>query len=295
VVDDSISKEPVRGSSFGTATMASPTPRVSAVISVIDPHPVYFVEAVRSILAQTLSDLELIIIEEPHGRRVVDVLQGVDDPRIRHFCHPLRTSLVDQRNRGLEQARSEFVALLDADDICKPDRFAKQLAFLEAHAEVGVLGSQLEIIDPESRTIGYRAYPTDPGEIERALSIYNPIAQPGCMLRRSAALSAGGYQYKLHKFVEDYELWCRMAKCGYRLANLSEPLTRYRIHPAGAKTSSLRSSLLGTIDVKRIHFAGRLSGRAKLRLLGERALLKLPGPLVIKLFLALQVQRQLPK
>jgi glycosyltransferase involved in cell wall biosynthesis len=275
--------------------MTSPAPRVSAVISVIDPHPVYFPEAVHSILGQTLSDLELIIIEEPHGRRVVDVLKGVDDPRIRHFCHPHRTSLVDQRNRGLEHARSEFVALLDADDICRPDRFAKQLAFLEAHADVGVVGSQLEIIDPASRTIGYRAYPTSSDAIERALSLYNPIAQPGCMLRRSAALAAGGYQYRLHKFVEDYELWCRMAKHGYRLANLSEPLTRYRIHPAGSKTSSLRSSLLGTIDIKRIHFGDGLSPRAKLRLLGERALLQLPAPLVIKLFLALQVQRQLPQ
>lgn len=275
--------------------MTSLAPRLSAVISVIDPHPVYFPEAVNSILGQTLSDFELIIIEEPHGRRVADVLKGVDDPRIRHFCHPTRTSLVDQRNRGLEHARSEFVALLDADDACKPDRFAKQLAFLEAHPEVGVVGSQLEIIDPEGRTIGYRAYPTDPDAIERALCIYNPIAQPGCMLRRSLALAAGGYQYRVHRFVEDYELWCRMAKRGYRLANLPEPLTRYRVHPAGSKTSSLRSSLLGTIDIKRMHFAGGLGVRAKLRLLGERALLQLPGPLVIKLFLALQVRRQLPE
>ena len=282
-------------------------PRVSAVISVVDPHPVYFREAVASILGQTLSELELIIIEEPSGRRVADVLQGteapprsagavppIDDARIRHFCHPHRTSLVDQRNRGLEHARSEYVALLDADDICKPDRFAKQLAFLEAHPEVGVVGSQLEVIDHEGRHIGYRAYPIEPEAIRRALPLYNPIAQPGCMLRRSAALAVGGYQYKLHKFVEDYELWCRMAKHGFALANLPEPLTRYRIHPEGAKTTSLRSSLLGTIDVKRIHFAGAMGPRARLRLLGERALLRLPGPLVIKLFLALQVRRELP-
>jgi glycosyltransferase involved in cell wall biosynthesis len=267
-------------------------PRVSAVISVIDPHPVYFPEAVRSILGQTLSDLELIIIEEPHGRRVVDVLQGIDDPRIRHFCHPHRTSLVDQRNRGLEHARSEFVALLDADDICMPQRFEKQLAFLQANPDVGVVGSQLEIMDHEGRTIGYRAYPTDSDQLKRVLPIYNPIAQPGCMLRRSVALAVGGYQYKLHMFVEDYELWIRMAKHGYRLANLPEPLTRYRIHPAGAKTSSLRSSLLGTIDVKRIHFGGQMSLPAQLRLLGERVLLRLPGPVVIKLFVALQVRQK---
>jgi glycosyltransferase involved in cell wall biosynthesis len=275
--------------------MEPPPPKVSAVISVIDPHPVYFREAVQSVLNQTLRDLELVIIEEPHGRRVVDVLQGIEDPRIRHFCHPHRTSLVDQRNRGLEHARSEFVALLDADDVCMPERFAKQLAFLQAHPDVAVVGSQLEVIDHEGRAVGYRAYPTDPEELRRALPLYNPIAQPGCMLRRSVALAVGGYQYRLHKFVEDYELWSRMAKHGYRLANLPEPLTRYRIHPAGAKTSSLRSSLLGTIDVKRIHFGSTMSVPAQLRLWGEQALLHLPGPLVIKLFIALQVRRKRPR
>lgn len=275
--------------------MDSAPPQVSAVISVIDPHPVYFREAVESILSQTLRDLELVIIEEPHGRRVVDVLQGIDDPRIRHFCHPHRTSLVDQRNRGLQHARSEFVALLDADDICMPERFAKQLAFLQAHPDIAVVGSQLEIMDHEGRTIGYRAYPTDPEQLLRALPLYNPIAQPGCMLRRSIALAVGGYQYRLHMFVEDYELWSRLARLGYGLANLPEPLTRYRIHPAGAKTSSLRSSLLGTIDVKRIHFGNTMSVPAQLRLLGEQALLHLPGPLVIKLFLALQVRRNRPR
>jgi GT2 family glycosyltransferase len=147
-------------------------------------------------------------------------------------------------------------------------------------------------MDHEGRTVGYRAYPTDSEELKRVLPIYNPIAQPGCMLRRSVALAVGGYQYRLHMFVEDYELWIRMAKHGYRLANLPEPLTRYRIHPAGAKTSSLRSSLLGTIDVKRIHFGGQMSLPAQLRLLGERVLLRLPGPVVIKLFVALQVRRK---
>ena len=86
-----------------------------------------------------------------------------------------------------------------------------------------------------------------------------------------------------------------MAKRGYKLANIKEPLTRYRIHPGGAKTSSLRSSLLGTIDVKRIHWSGAMDLRAQLRLLGERALLHLPGPLVIKLFVALQVKSALPQ
>ncbi len=274
--------------------MSDTAPRISAVISVVDPHPVYFREAVASILGQTVRDLELVIIEEPSSRRVADVLDGINDPRIRHFCHPHRTSLVEQRNRGLEKARSDLVALLDADDVCLPNRFEKQLKFIELHPEVSVLGTQLEIIDPQSRTIGYRVYPVEPDDVARALRIYDPIAQPSVMLRKAAVIEAGGYQYTRYKFVEDYELWCRMAMKGYQLANMPEALTRYRVHPQGAKTTSLRSSLLGTIDVKRMYFSKSLTAREWIRLLAEHALLYLPGSLVIKLFLAVNVRRRRP-
>jgi glycosyltransferase involved in cell wall biosynthesis len=280
----------------GSAPVPEPDPRVSAVICVVDPDPAYFPATVRSVLAQTMTDFELIIIEEPHGRRVEDVLQGIDDPRIRHFLHPHRTSLLEQRRRGLEHARSEIVALLDADDICVPERFAKQLAYLETHAEVSVLGSQLEIIGAEGNHLGYRAYPREPTSVARALPRYNAIAQPSVMLRKSAVLAAGGYQYCKHKYTEDYELWCRMAKQGFKLANHPEALLRYRVHPSGAKTSSLRSILLGTIDIKRMHYAEALGPLARARLWAEQMVLaRLPPPLVLKLFLALQVRRRLPR
>ena len=155
---------------------AGDVPRVSAVISVVDPHPVYFREAVESILGQTERSLELVIIEEPSGRRASDTLKAIGDPRIRHFEHPVRTSLVDQRERGLEKARSEIVALLDADDICVPDRFEKQIAFLDTHPEVSVLGSQLEIIDPAGHHLGYRRYPCQHEAILRALESGHGIA-----------------------------------------------------------------------------------------------------------------------
>ena len=268
------------------------SPRLSAVICVVDPHPKYFREAVLSVLNQTFRDFELLIIEEPSGRRVVDVLDAINDPRIRHFCHPHRTSLVEQRNRGLANATTEFVALMDADDACMPERFQKQLSYLESHPEIAVLGTQLEIIDPEGRTIGYRRYPTDNEAILKSLPIFDPIAQPSVMLRKKAVADAGGYQYVKHKFVEDYELWCRMAKMGFRFANFPEPLLRYRVHPAGAKTASLHTSLKGTIDVKKMYFLGSLGLRGRFRLFAERMLFLLPKSFVISLFLTLNVRRK---
>ena len=166
--------------------MKPPSPRVSVVICVVDPHPTYFLEAVRSILGQTLSDLELIIIEEPLSEGASPsasasagtLLESIDDPRVRHCLHPRRTSLVEQRNRGLALARSDLVALLDADDVSWPERLERQAVYLEAHPEIGVLGSQLELIDPDGCAIGYRRYPITPAAVGAALRRFNPVASP---------------------------------------------------------------------------------------------------------------------
>ena len=97
------------------------TPLVSVVMAVYRPHPVYFPEAVRSVLTQTVSNLELVIVEDPSPASGVDMLKGIDDPRVRHHVNSTRTCLVDQRNLCVAKARSDFVAILDADDVAEPD------------------------------------------------------------------------------------------------------------------------------------------------------------------------------
>jgi glycosyltransferase involved in cell wall biosynthesis len=265
-------------------------PGVSVVICVIDPHPVYFVEAVGSVLGQTFPDLELLIIEEPSSRDGRSLLAHVDDPRIRHRMHDTRTSLVEQRNRGLALARAELVAVLDADDIAEPGRLEAQIRYLDSHPEVGVLGTQLKLIDPRGATLGYRRYPIQAPDVARALRLFNPIGQPSIMLRKSAVEECGGYQYSSHPATEDYELWCRMAAQGVGLANLPEPLVRYRIHPGGMKTTRLRGILRGSIEIKQRYFRGRLGIAGYTRLLAERLLLRLPASWVMHLFLTSQAR-----
>lgn len=258
-------------------------PRVSVVISVIDPHPVYFPEAVASILEQTLGDLELIIVEEPSVTACAPLLARFDDPRVRHDRHPTRTTLVQQRNRGIALARAELIALLDADDIAEPERLIQQADFMDRHPDIAVLGTQLRLIDEAGRDLGLRPYPTAPEDIQAALPLHNPIGQPSVMYRRSVVQAAGGYRQS-DLPATDYELWCRLAAGGARLANLDAPLVRYRIHPTGMKATKLRDTLRATIAIKREYFGKQLSARARLRMLGEQLLLRLPPPLVLRLF-----------
>jgi glycosyltransferase involved in cell wall biosynthesis len=262
-------------------------PRISVMMPVLDPHPVYFPRAVASVLAQTAADLELIIVEDPSAKRA-DRIAKLDDPRIRYIRNDARTSLVDQRNRALAEARADIVAMLDADDIAEPDRFAKQLAFLDAHPEVGLVGSQLTIIDASGEVIGTRSYPLEHADIVAAMCRYNAIAQPAVMARKRVLVDAGGYQYRTFLVNEDYELWSRLVQRGVQVANHPEVLLRYRVHESGTKAAMLRRMLRATLDVKNQFWRDKMDARARLRFWGEHVLVGLPPSWVLRLFVAIQ-------
>ena len=242
-----------------------PKPIVSVVMPVLNPHPVYFRQAVESILNQTLQDWELVIVEDPSPHPAAEILKDYPDPRIRHFVNPQRTSLVQQRNRALHEAKADLIACQDADDISEPERLEKQVKFMKSHPEVAVLGTWLRVIDEEGRTLGFRHYPCDHDDIIRAMPLYNPIGQPSVMFRREVALRHGGYQYDRVLVASDYDLWCRLAKGGVRFANLPEHLVRYRIHSSAVKSVKLRETLRGTIEIKQLYFGAEMGFRAKLR------------------------------
>ena len=268
-------------------------PALSVLMPVLNPHPEYFPRAVRSVLQQSFGDFELIITEDPGDSAAAPLLARFDDPRIIHQRNETRTRLIVQRNQGIQTARAPLIALVDSDDICEPQRFERQLAFLQQNSDVDVVSSHLTIIDTEDRVVGYRRYPTDHESIMAALPLYNPIAQPAVMFRRDKVRMQGGYTYQSYNVNSDYDLWCRLANTGARFAVLNEPLVRYRIHPGGLKSAKLRDVIAATIDIKKQHMAHRMTLKAHARLLAERALLTLPPSVVLKLFMKMQYRKTL--
>ena len=266
----------------------SPSPLVSVVLPVWNPAPDFFPLAVASVVCQTLTDWELIVVEDPSKRTAGPLLAAFDDPRIRHVTNDSRTSFAEQLNLGLSLARSEFVARMDADDVCEPERLAVQLEFLQRHPEVALVGSNLTIIDQGGRKLGERRYPASHDQIVRALPRFNPIAHPAVMFRKSLALAAGGYRADM--YTADYDLWNRLHGRGYRLANLEQPLLRYRVHPEGMKSARLKEMLRATLAVKRSYWRGRMDLASRLRMAAEQLLLLLPAPLVLRMFLLTHVR-----
>ncbi len=261
-------------------------PTVSVLLPVKDAPREYLRQAIDSIVAQTFADWELVIVEAigADGESATRALPGIaDTPGIRVVEIPPPTNLVAQLNKGLEGCRGALVARMDADDICRPNRLQQQVAFLENHPEMDVVGSQIEAIDGAGRRIGARRYPLSHEAIVAAMQRYNPLAHPAVMFRKDVVLEAGGYRYP-ERAAQDYELWCRLARAGRRFANLPEPLLQYRLHAGAVKVSRLRDTIRSTLATKQAYWSDCMSWRARGRMWLERAALSAPPAAVNWIF-----------
>ncbi|MFN3500447.1 MAG: glycosyltransferase family 2 protein, partial [Pannonibacter indicus] len=172
----------------------SQTPAISAVLPVYNGEA-YVREAVESILAQTFTDFELIIINDGSTDGSGAILRelAARDPRI-VLVERANGGLVSALNEGIERAQAGLIARMDADDVAMPKRFALQHARMEAEPELGVLGSFIRIMDKAGRTIRLGDYPVSVAEAARFMEHGCPVAHPTVMMRREAVLKAGGYR-----------------------------------------------------------------------------------------------------
>jgi len=192
----------------------------------------YVAEAVESILAQTYTDFEFLIIDDGSTDRTPKILKryAEQDPRIHLVSRPNR-GLVPTLNEGLLLARGEFIARMDADDVALSDRFEVQVAYLREHPEVVCLGSKVQCIDEAGRFLYEGSHAMDHEAIEElVLTGSCPLNHPSVMMRRAAVMAVGGYDPQM-KHAEDLDLFLRLGEFG-RLVNLPRTVLKYRVHPS---------------------------------------------------------------
>ena len=263
------------------------TPFVSVVMPVFNAGR-FLGEALDSVLAQTYPDFELVIVDDASNDGSYELLQAyaARDPRVRVFRQPSNQGIVAARNRAFREARSDsrYFAILDADDVALPDRLARQVAYLEAHPDHALVGGQTLIIDAQGRPLGIRHYPRSYAEICAVITRFNPIAQPAVMLRRSVIEQTGGYSAEFPR-CQDYELWLRVA-AEHPIANLAEPVIRYRISDTQGKRTHLRQTLALTLTLQRRWlFHPKYARPFNLAYVAaEHLLMLVPEPLVLALF-----------
>lgn len=181
-------------------------------------------EAIDSVLSQTFRDFEFLIINDGSTDDSAAIVQSYSDPRINFVQNERNLRLTATLNRGLELARGEYVARMDADDLSLPERLAKQTAFLDANSFVGIVGTWAWAFGEARFKI---LHPPEPERIRAKLLFDSALVHPAVLMRRTA-INAHGLRYKALGHFEDYELWQRAARL-FALANIPEYLFRYRV------------------------------------------------------------------
>ena len=190
--------------------------------------------AIQSILVQSYSDFELIVVNDGSTDGTVGVLETFYDSRI-HVVHQTNQGVVRSLNRAIALSRGKYIARMDSDDISHPDRFRIQMGFLERNPECGMVGSACEIIGEDGSHLSHFKVPLTDNEIRYAMVWKNPIVHSSIMIRKSILDRVSGYDQNIHGVVEDYDLWFKVLAITH-VANLEDELVK-RTH---RKTSTFR-------------------------------------------------------
>lgn len=186
-------------------------PRVSVLIGVYN-NAATLERAIDSILAQTVTDLELLLIDDGSSDESPALIASAvgSDERVRALTMPENVGISRSLNEGLRAARAPVVAVQDADDYSAPSRLERQLAALDARPEVAVVGTRMHEVDPSGRRLvprtSFRA-----GEVNDVLMRFNPIPNTSAAFRRDIALALGGYDPR-YRYAMEYDLWLRIAE-----------------------------------------------------------------------------------
>lgn len=203
-------------------------PRVTVLMSVHNGER-FLREAIRSILSQTFRNFEFLIINDASTDGTPGILKEFDDPRIRVIENEINIGLTKSLNKGIGDARGEYIARMDADDISLDYRLEKQISLLDKSPEIGVVGGAALAIDKEGRVIETFTMPQHDREIAWDLIFYSPLIHPTVVIRRDILRRYGGYDTS-RSCAQDYELWCRLRNAT-RFYNFTEPLILLRKHP----------------------------------------------------------------
>lgn len=205
-------------------------PRVTVLIATYNDEP-FLGAAIDSVLAQTFASFELLIVIDAATDRSRDVVARYRDPRIRLLENETNLGLAASLNRGLAVIDSEYVARLDGNDFCFPERLARQVAYLDAHPEVAAIGSQAARIDVAGRGIGEVARPVTELGMRWHRIFGSPLVHSSVMFRKEIVWDVlRGYDESF-RYGEDFDLWRRLAK-RHAIHNLAETLVACRDDPA---------------------------------------------------------------
>jgi hypothetical protein len=214
--------------------MPTRLPKVTVLMPVFNGEA-HLREAVESILAQTFTDFEFLVVDDGSTDRSAEIIAAFRDPRIRLLSNDGNHGLIFTLNRGIDLATGKYLARMDCDDISLPERLAHQVAFMESNPEIGICGTWFRKFGTKKdKVVRWQAAPD---HIRCGLLFDAMVGHPTVVMRRELLIRHDLHYDPAYKNAEDFELWVRASQyCD--LANLDEVLLRYRVHPAQVTQSA---------------------------------------------------------
>ena len=231
-------------------------PKISVIMSAYNADK-YLGECVESVLSQTFIDFEFIIVNDYSTDKTSEILNFYSDKdsRVKIINNVKNIGLTKSLNKAFKESRGEYVARMDADDICILERFQKQVDFLESNKDYVLVGSWMIIINEEGEEIDHWDSEVDNEKIKIKLIRYNPLFHPSIMMRSNSLNKVEGYNDDW-RYAQDYELYFRLSRLG-KFSNLPEYLLKYRFSKKSITASKNTSQALCAL---RAQWSGIMSG-----------------------------------
>ena len=206
-------------------------PRVSVLMAVYNCAD-YIGEAIDSVLAQTMADLELILVDDGSTDQSPEIMARYAEQDARVIVYRQENlGIGGATNQALRLARAPYVAILDHDDAMELERLAIQADHLDQHPNIAAVGSQWFTMNSQSSLQGIDRQPTDPDSLFTLMFAYFAMHHPTIMARKEAILACGAYDHKARQGCRDYEVFLNLLLAGHRMTNLPCLLTRWRLNP----------------------------------------------------------------
>lgn len=191
----------------------------------------YLQEAVDSILSQSFSDFELIVLDDCSPDNAEEILDRYDDPRIVRYRGTENQGLSNVLNIGLDMAKGRYIARMDSDDISLPERLKTQIDYLESHPDIDLCSCGMQLFGAKDETW---IRESDPEKVKITALFFSPILHASSVWRKDS-FERNNLRFRQEMVpAEDYDMWTRALVKGLKLINLPTVLYKYRIHPTQA-------------------------------------------------------------
>lgn len=257
---------------------------VSVVMATYNEPPEIVGASIQSILGQTYRNFEMLVYDDSSDegtRKRIDSFLG--DERVRVIRQDTRAGFVRSLNMGLRDAKGMYIARMDGDDVALPERFEKEVSFLQANRDVCAVGGQIEIIDEKGRVTSSRSYPTGGSRLALYSAVRNPLAHPTVMMRRELVDQGFVYDETLG-MSEDLDLWLRLMNHSFKLANLPDTVLQYRVTGDFASKRTSRRQRKYMAYVRRKNFDRRHLARSCLSLAASFVFCTVPAEAIRRIY-----------